>query len=255
MSVIWAGNMTKVNDVLKLRVICENIHTWATNTLKPAIKGHIKQWITVGRRQLTEEDVRSERARSLTPVRNRAASPYELVPPSTKSKSRFLEVVTPIKSRKSLSRSASPTYTERTLAGSEERPKSKRKGYTSSKSDKTASERVYSSSKPTPRRLISQQKQRAESWSFDEEDLEKEQDAFNMETLRDALKSSKSCKKTSRKPKIVYESPKSDSESESESERESDSESDSIDEIESPSTKQQQRKKNRKKDRGRTARA
>ncbi|KAK9416275.1 hypothetical protein SUNI508_01692 [Seiridium unicorne] len=44
MSPIWEGRMTRVLDCLKLQVILENIHSWATRVLKPLISTYISHW-------------------------------------------------------------------------------------------------------------------------------------------------------------------------------------------------------------------
>ncbi|KAH7312586.1 hypothetical protein B0I35DRAFT_437331 [Stachybotrys elegans] len=44
MRAIWEGDMMKLNDVIMLRLILENTHTWAMRTYKPLISSHINQW-------------------------------------------------------------------------------------------------------------------------------------------------------------------------------------------------------------------
>ncbi|KAH7020765.1 uncharacterized protein B0I36DRAFT_367249 [Microdochium trichocladiopsis] len=41
---IWTGDMTNVWDILALQAILENVHIWATQTLKPQIARYIGQW-------------------------------------------------------------------------------------------------------------------------------------------------------------------------------------------------------------------
>ncbi|CAF3541645.1 unnamed protein product [Fusarium graminearum] len=44
MQCIWDGDMTEPHDVVKFRLILENIHTWATRVFKPLITTYIDQW-------------------------------------------------------------------------------------------------------------------------------------------------------------------------------------------------------------------
>lgn len=44
MDPIWEGDMTKVSDCIKFEYILENVHTWATRSLKPLLSSYIDQW-------------------------------------------------------------------------------------------------------------------------------------------------------------------------------------------------------------------
>src|SRR6478736_7254737 len=44
MRCIWDGDMTEPEDIVKFRLILENIHTWATRVFKPLITTYIDQW-------------------------------------------------------------------------------------------------------------------------------------------------------------------------------------------------------------------
>ncbi|EWY89625.1 hypothetical protein FOYG_10441 [Fusarium oxysporum NRRL 32931] len=44
MQCIWDGDMTEPEDIVKFRLILENIHTWATRVFKPLITTYIDQW-------------------------------------------------------------------------------------------------------------------------------------------------------------------------------------------------------------------
>ncbi|EXK82051.1 hypothetical protein FOQG_13567 [Fusarium oxysporum f. sp. raphani 54005] len=44
MRCIWDGDMTEPEDIIKFRLILENIHTWATRVFKPLITTYIDQW-------------------------------------------------------------------------------------------------------------------------------------------------------------------------------------------------------------------
>lgn len=44
MDPIWEGDITKVSDCIKFEYILENIHTWATRSLKPLLSSYIDQW-------------------------------------------------------------------------------------------------------------------------------------------------------------------------------------------------------------------
>jgi hypothetical protein len=44
MSLIWEGDLADMMDILKLQAILENIHLWATRSLKPLLSTYIDQW-------------------------------------------------------------------------------------------------------------------------------------------------------------------------------------------------------------------
>ncbi|KAK8140039.1 hypothetical protein PG984_000105 [Apiospora sp. TS-2023a] len=44
MDPIWEGDITKVSDCIKFEYILENVHTWATRSLKPLLSSYIDQW-------------------------------------------------------------------------------------------------------------------------------------------------------------------------------------------------------------------
>lgn len=41
---IWHGDMTKVLDIWKFEAILENVHIWATRTLRPLLSTYVMQW-------------------------------------------------------------------------------------------------------------------------------------------------------------------------------------------------------------------
>ncbi|KAF4954396.1 hypothetical protein FSARC_12139 [Fusarium sarcochroum] len=47
MRTIWKGDMAKLVDILKFRIILENTHTWAMRAFKPLISTYIEQWIHI----------------------------------------------------------------------------------------------------------------------------------------------------------------------------------------------------------------
>ncbi|KFA80119.1 hypothetical protein S40288_04653 [Stachybotrys chartarum IBT 40288] len=44
MASIWDGDVTDIEDIIKFEAILENIHTWATRFLKPALSNYIDEW-------------------------------------------------------------------------------------------------------------------------------------------------------------------------------------------------------------------
>ncbi|KAM0818179.1 hypothetical protein AB5N19_03988 [Seiridium cardinale] len=44
MKTIWKGDMTNVSNILRFESILDNVHTWATRTLKPLLSAYIAQW-------------------------------------------------------------------------------------------------------------------------------------------------------------------------------------------------------------------
>ncbi|KAF9773101.1 hypothetical protein IL306_009144 [Fusarium sp. DS 682] len=44
MRAIWKGDITQLKDVLKLKMLLDNAHTWATRVFKPLISSYIQQW-------------------------------------------------------------------------------------------------------------------------------------------------------------------------------------------------------------------
>ncbi|KAF5243200.1 hypothetical protein FANTH_8298 [Fusarium anthophilum] len=47
MNCIWKGDMTIPKDIVKFRLILENVYTWATRVFKPLITTYIDQWRSV----------------------------------------------------------------------------------------------------------------------------------------------------------------------------------------------------------------
>lgn len=44
MRLVWEGDMTKFEDIVKFRIIIENTHTWAMRVFKPLMASYIDQW-------------------------------------------------------------------------------------------------------------------------------------------------------------------------------------------------------------------
>ncbi|CEJ83087.1 hypothetical protein VHEMI03116 [[Torrubiella] hemipterigena] len=198
MSLLWDGDVKAVNDALRLTVIFENIHTWFIHELKPTISSNIKRWLIVHERELKERNVKKPKYRSGRTVLFDKKTDYKTKglkknkPSNIKAAAAARdeeekdereaggdetdneaeesteeetegeedEVATPINSKKSISRSVSPSYSGTTLAGSTEK---RRNGYNKNNSASTPELvkplRVpgsYSARRPKPHRSRSQ---------------------------------------------------------------------------------------------------
>lgn len=75
MSAIWGGDVKVARDVLKLKVILENIHTWLIHDLKPALSSNIKRWLIVHQRKVEQGKIlQSEYRSGRTPVSDNNAN-------------------------------------------------------------------------------------------------------------------------------------------------------------------------------------